>query len=118
MPVQPERNKSVLYVVKANRYYKVGISLDFASRMETIQTYNPLRVRLVAFEYIPTRRRIQIEKAVHARLAEYRIHGEWFDASPVMIKQVIREVIASAKAEEPWHLKSGHCDKEAVGNYW
>jgi hypothetical protein len=117
MPVQPERNKSVLYVVKANRFYKIGISLDFAGRLADIQLYNPLKVRLVTFEYIPTRRRIQIEKAVHARLADYRMHGEWFDASPVLIKQVVREVVTSAKKQEPWHLAHGHCDKSALRDY-
>jgi hypothetical protein len=118
MPVLPERNKSVLYVLKANRYYKIGISLDFAKRMEAIQACNPLEVRLVTFEYIPTRRRIQIEKAVHGRLAEYRMHGEWFDASSVLIRRVVREVVKAAKKDEPWRLNSGHCDKEAVHNYW
>lgn len=59
---------------------KVGISANPAARLSNMQTGSPELLYLV-YESRPVSRQmaVEVERIVHAHLAEWRLHGEWFD---------------------------------------
>lgn len=68
---------SFIYVVQAqNGFIKVGVSANPESRAYTIHVHSPIPCRLIA----KWPGSMADEQAVHRRLAEYRIHSEWFAA--------------------------------------
>lgn len=107
---KPDKGKVVVYVLECAGFYKVGLSTNFGKRLEQIQTNNPLPVKCVAFRYVPMRRRVEIERSVHAVLAEYRMHGEWFRTDIATIRAALEVVIRAAREKEPWVVWRGDCD--------
>jgi hypothetical protein len=53
---------------------KIGISVDPYHRLSTLQTGCDCKLKLLCF--FPGNE--STERELHSRLAEYRIHGEWF----------------------------------------
>lgn len=70
------RNRWV-YVVRAGRFVKIGISGNVNKRIMGIQTGSPLKVRLIRQWVTPYASKI--EWLAHKALAKYRLSGEWFD---------------------------------------
>jgi hypothetical protein len=73
----------VVYFVEAPRSgaVKVGFTRDLSKRLPALQTGSPEKLQVLA--WYPTRR--EAETALHAALAGYRLHGEWFESEPVKI---------------------------------
>ncbi|WP_435844243.1 GIY-YIG nuclease family protein [Streptomyces griseoluteus] len=70
---------------------KIGTSADPEGRLRSLQTGQPVELSLLWTcdgDY---------ERALHARFAEYRIRGEWFDLTPLGDDQV--ETVGRALAE-------------------
>jgi hypothetical protein len=66
-----------IYILKSDKYYKIGIAKDVAKRIRELQTGNPIKIALVSaafFENAP-----QFEKKLHEAFSEYWTHGEWFE---------------------------------------
>lgn len=59
---------------------KIGISASPRARLGNMQTGSPEKLYLV-YESRPVSRAMaaEVERIVHAHLAEWRLHGEWFD---------------------------------------
>lgn len=55
---------------------KIGRAGHFLSRLGILQGQNPEELVLIGFK--PTGRTTDLEKHMHAVLAEYRVRGEWF----------------------------------------
>lgn len=68
--------KQILYVVQRrhNGPIKVGISSHVKLRLRSLQSSSPEKLTIIK---IFTLR--QVERAIHAYLADYRLEGEWFD---------------------------------------
>jgi hypothetical protein len=59
---------------------KIGISSNPHARLLTMQTGSPLKLYLCATFACPSRAIAeQVEREAHTELAEWRLHGEWFD---------------------------------------
>lgn len=65
-----------LYLVQAeeSRRVKIGWSADVYTRLDSLRTGSPERLRLIAVLDVPRSE----EKLIHDRLGQYRVHGEWF----------------------------------------
>lgn len=72
---------------------KVGKSETIQTRLSELSRGSPFRLQLVGTMPGGFRQ----ERIVHAKFAEYRTHGEWFDPGPRLVA-FIRSLI-----DEPWH---------------
>ena len=80
--VTPRQQRvSHLYAMQvgADGPIKIGRAIDPSKRRNEIQTSNPAPVRLLAA--VPETKHLN-ERTEHARLANLRIRGEWFDVTP------------------------------------
>lgn len=75
---QPEPLQSV-YVMECAGFYKIGFSKNPKSRRSTIQTHNPLDVKLIASIKVHAYK--DLEKELHALFSSKRLRGEWFELS-------------------------------------
>jgi len=72
---------------------KIGITRDTRRRLSQYRTHNMGHVKIL-FQQNCTKARAQaLEKDLHARLSEYRHHGEWFEAD---LKTILTEYRESA----------------------
>lgn len=67
---------SCVYFIRAGARgpIKIGLAVDVGQRMRSLQTASPTLLELIGA--IPGG--LKLEKAIHRRLAEFRLHGEWF----------------------------------------
>lgn len=63
-----------IYAIRAGDRVKIGYSADPLSRFVKIRADSPLPVKLLGVQ--PGDR--GVERKLHERFAEYRVHGEWF----------------------------------------
>ena len=68
-----------VYFVAANDRVKIGVASNVGERIRTLQTANPIRLRLLAVTEEGNRR---TERMLHCRFADDRIHLEWLRLSP------------------------------------
>ncbi len=66
-----------VYIMKCANYYKIGHSKNPKNRRLTIQTHNPLDVKICAL--LKTESFIDIEKELHKIFITKRSRGEWFE---------------------------------------
>ena len=86
---------------------KIGYSSDVAQRLESLQGGSPLPLEIVAIIERPQ----CYESALHWRLSESRIHGEWFRPDPDVLALVARFAV------EPKRARGGHqrgCDRNSI----
>ncbi|MDF0490028.1 GIY-YIG nuclease family protein [Sphingomonas sp. H39-1-10] len=65
---------------------KIGYSGKLFQRLRALKNSSPVPVRLLAAT--PGSR--AAERRYHERFAEYRLHGEWFDRVPDILKEIAR----------------------------
>jgi hypothetical protein len=65
---------------------KIGATCHPKWRMQTLQSGNPRRLTLLGIVEDPT-----LERELHARFSEYRISGEWYDATAPGLRELITE---------------------------
>jgi len=66
---------------------KIGRAIDIAARLNGLQTSYPGELVVVG---LITSFTGLTEHAVHVALAEYRMRGEWFAASPAVVEYILR----------------------------
>ncbi len=82
---------------------KIGFtSGSVKDRLAALQTGSPVPLKVAASLMAPD----YAERRIHRALAEYRLHGEWFER-----RQVVDEFIASA-LDDPWETTSFLADEE------
>ena len=93
-----ENQKTNLYLIQAENGgpIKIGVSSNIESRLSQLQTGSPFILRVIG-EYNGVSP--SLEKQVHAELAEYRLHGEWFN--PVVI-DLVPEVVKMLTDDNPF----------------
>lgn len=70
-----------VYVIRAGRYYKIGISEHIRKRLSAIQCHNPIRVLLLFGIKTTPQRRQKTEERLHAHFREKKVRGEWYELS-------------------------------------
>jgi hypothetical protein len=97
--LEPARRECV-YLMRAGRHIKVGISKDVKGRQRDIQVGCPLKVELVSF--VPGCR--FLESYIHLRMDKWRAAGgsEWFADN-----KHTREIWENATADIRWNLAKG-----------
>lgn len=70
-----------LYAILAGDKVKIGYSEDPHYRLSQLQTGNPVKLQLVHFEEVPTKKAKAIEKIVHLQNNYRKLVGEWFSMS-------------------------------------
>lgn len=76
-----------IYVLKSDKYYKIGIAKEVAKRMRELQTGDPVKHLFVCssfFENAP-----KFESRLHEAFHEYRVGGEWFELPPEKLEELI-----------------------------
>ena len=63
------------------QFLKVGFSLDPPTRLKTLQTGNPLELKLL--HTIPGTRRL--EESLHREFSPFWVKGEWYKADPSIL---------------------------------
>lgn len=66
-----------VYVIKCVNYFKIGYSNNPTARRATIQTHNPLDVKICAL--LKTSNAVQLEKQLHIDFVHRKSRGEWFE---------------------------------------
>lgn len=95
-------DKGVYVIGAAGHPVKIGITASIESRLHTINTGSPVRLKVYLFLDVPPGCAREIEKICHFRLHDYRVNGEWFDLdwreAVDMVRKVTGEVTAVPKA--------------------
>ena len=77
-----------VYIVKAGKYYKIGVTQHIDKRLKQIQTYNYKKVTLVKFSEFSGSSAFKLEKWLHDEYSHLRVRGEWFKLSKDDIKSI------------------------------
>lgn len=84
--VRPPADHVVYFIQAATGQIKIGTTGRVDWRLENLRGQCPVAVTLLAT--IPGRR--VEEFAYHARFAEHRLHGEWFEPHPDILAEIER----------------------------
>ena len=72
---------------------KIGFSKDVAKRLSTLQTGNPVQLKIHHTEPVPEHRVRILEKKLHTELGYLRLKGEWFNITPDRAVSMLRFAI-------------------------
>lgn len=86
-----------LYVVANEGRTKIGITRSLKARVSALQTGIPTEVTLHASYSLPLNMARSIERAVHERLAEHRLKGEWFSITPAEAIEILEALVGGLK---------------------
>lgn len=75
---------SFVYFIYAESRIKIGKTNDVWRRFGILQVGSPIQLQLMGF--VPGD--MKLERALHKHFAKYRLIGEWFDATPAVVKWV------------------------------
>jgi len=81
-------NFGLVYLLKCNKYYKIGITSNINDRLSTIRMSNPYKVELIYCEYFDDY--IKVEKELHTKYLKKRIRGEWFELTKDDVEAIDR----------------------------
>jgi|SRR5579859_2725410 len=77
-------NRGVYLIKSSDAHYKIGQSTNVRARLNELQGASPLKLSL---EYVIPCANLKIGEAyLHGLFASRRLHGEWFDLTPVDVK--------------------------------
>jgi hypothetical protein len=92
------RERCFVYLMRCDRFVKVGIAKDAEARRATLQMTNPFEVTIgKKFSFSDRRYALATERAAHDELAAHRVYGEWFDVEFETAVLVVQEIAAAAK---------------------
>jgi hypothetical protein len=88
-PIAPkvEVSQSV-YVISLDKYVKIGIARDVASRLSGLQTSSPFPLTLL--KTWTSENPKFAERQLHNKFSEYRCSGEWFKLPPETLEELLR----------------------------
>lgn len=64
----------MIYLIKHNKFIKIGQSIDVDSRKDSLQTASPVKLQV----QVILEGSFQTEKGLHEIFAHLRVRGEWF----------------------------------------
>jgi len=77
-----------IYIVKCDKYYKIGITQRIGSRMSGFSVNNPFPCELIFFTKVRSAKKM--ENSLHKILKKYHHKGEWFNLSASKVKDLIK----------------------------
>lgn len=78
---RPKR-AGVVYFIAANGMVKIGFTQNIDERMKAIQATSPTQIELIGT--LPGS--LRLEREIHERFKHARAHGEWFQATPEILR--------------------------------
>lgn len=93
--------RGVIYLIGAEepcRRLKIGYSCDSERRRKELERCSPLALDVIA-QYLCDNTLTE-ERAWHERLADYRLHGEWFELPAKVEFDVMTEFFLRQAADE------------------
>ena len=102
--IRTPRLTQCVYVMTAeNGWVKVGNAIKPMKRLERLSTANPLSLSLVFCLRLPEGFAPLVERRAHARLAPFRIRGEWFEVNPLFAVCAVLDEIAALVNDHDKH---------------
>jgi len=92
-----KKNIGYVYLIKCNKYYKIGKTFDINERFNAIKAGIPYRVYLWHYEVVHNMH--AVESTLHRIYKTKRIKGEWFKLNDLDVFNVIRELIKNQESE-------------------
>lgn len=75
-----------LYIIRCDKYYKIGTASNMVSRLNSLQCGNPFELEIIcAFR---TKKAYQLEKELHSELKQFNHKREWFLLDEVFVKEL------------------------------
>ena len=75
-----------VYVMQADKYYKIGISQNVSARMNQISPKMPFVLSLLC--KMKTSDMSGAEAKLHEKYSEFRVRGEWFELPPSAVEEL------------------------------
>lgn len=89
---------SWVYVMRCERFVKIGISSDVAKRHRGLQGAVPLLVTMAnKYTFADRQYAWLAEQECHALLSDYRTFGEWFEVPYELAIGTVRQVVPAAR---------------------
>lgn len=79
---------------------KVGVSVNPASRLSSLQTGNPRPLKVLASYRFPVSEVYEVEKMFHFDFIHSAILGEWFDLSEALVLDCMADFFESNGYQE------------------
>lgn len=93
-----EKEASYVYVVRANKYYKIGFTINLQNRFKHLQTSSPIELEKIAvLERDDKQQAMLQERKLHEIFKKKRHHGEWF-----LLDENDIEFILSLPTSQKW----------------
>ena len=77
-----------IYIVKSDKYYKIGLAKNTNNRLQSFQTSTPKKVKLIFEKEVEDY--VRVEKDLHKKFKKKRIRGEWFKLSKTDLDSAIK----------------------------
>lgn len=81
-----KKQSSLIYLIKAGDYTKIGIASDIDKRVRQLQTGNPLPLEVIFTCNVDNAK--DIESKLHIKYYKVRMVGEWFKLSDADIEEI------------------------------
>ena len=87
-----------IYIIKGDKFYKIGFANNVKSRLSTIQAGNPFDLELVFSKELFSAP--LFEQRLHKMFYSKRVRGEWFVLDTIDIAEITTLLNEWAKEEE------------------
>jgi len=91
-----------IYLILSEPYCKIGIANDVESRLATLQTGNPVELKILACFEFPNAS--IVEKVLHQKYEGLRIRGEWFRMSSAQVEEFKNLCLALGGIEKEYSI--------------
>lgn len=81
--------KTGVYIIKSSEFFKIGRTTNLGHRVYVLRRMNPHPVDVIKFFECSLRDANHLEKRLHRRFAEKRMHGEWFKLNDFDITELL-----------------------------
>lgn len=85
-----KNNKVSVYVAECAGQYKIGFAVDVSGRLRSMSTSCPFPITL--YKSWPVDNARKVERALHERLVDFRVRGEWFALPDTVLRDLDRLV--------------------------
>ncbi len=87
-PTTLKNDAGFIYVVRCDRYYKIGCTRNAKQRIARFETSYPHALTVVNIARVNDM--TQVEQSLHTRFCAKRVKGEWFDLTASDLRVIAR----------------------------
>ena len=81
------KGKRYVYLLRAGHFHKIGVASNVGHRLDMLQCGCPYTLEV--HHVWPSKQPYALEAALHWRLRDYRVRGEWFKLPSPVVKQLL-----------------------------